>query len=221
MIDKNKKIIVLMPPKTASNSIRETLKDAGLAFSIPKKQILTPLIHLKLNEIVNIFEIENLLEYKIFQIVRCPYQRFISSYFHQLRILDGDKSVIFHDYDLLNFTKHLSNTIQSENFISSFYGNRKFVDDSINSGISWGGSRLFDTQKSWSNSNTNVTYFKLEDISNDFLPVNNFLKINSKFFYNINKSNLSHKYESLLTPQIKNIVSEIFHEDFDFFGYKK
>jgi hypothetical protein len=60
MIDKNKKIIVLMPPKTASNSIKLTLKKQGVNFSNPTKKTTSPLIHLKLNEIVDLFEIDNL-----------------------------------------------------------------------------------------------------------------------------------------------------------------
>jgi hypothetical protein len=38
MIDKNKKIIVLMPPKSASNSIKQTLEKQGVKFSSPTKK---------------------------------------------------------------------------------------------------------------------------------------------------------------------------------------
>jgi hypothetical protein len=221
MVSKENKLIALMPPKTASNSIREILQSSGIEFDSPNGLVTFPLIHLKLNEITKIFEIENLSEYKIIQIIRCPYQRYISAYLHQLKILNNSKSVIFHNYSLLEFTEHLSTSIKSDNFISTFYGDRTFVDRSIKNRIHWGGSRLFDTQRSWGSNEFNIHYFKLETISNDFSPISNLLSINPKFIYNINKSNQTRIYESLLTSEIKHIVSDIFDDDFNYFNYSK
>jgi hypothetical protein len=219
MIDKDKKIIVLMPPKTASNSLRETMMNNGIKFSNPIKKISTPLIHLKLDEIIKIFEVGNLSNYKILQVTRDPYTRFVSSYFHLIRITQNVGQFKFSNYDFPTFTHHFYESIKSENFIKNFYGDTSFVDNCINNGISWGGSRLFDTQKSWSNSNSNVSYFKLEDISKEISSVNDFLSTEIYFLSNINKSNLEHKYDSMLTPNIKEIILEIFEEDFKFFNY--
>ena len=95
-----------MPPKTASNAIKQTLEKHGVTFSNPTKKTNSPLIHLKLTEIVDLFEIDNLNEYKIFQIVRNPYDRFVSSYFHQMRILHNMRSIKFINYDLNEFFNH-------------------------------------------------------------------------------------------------------------------
>lgn len=220
MIDKDKKLIVLMPPKTASNSLKETMSQNGIQFSNPIKKILKPLIHLKLSEIVKIFEVNDLSEYKILQVTRDPYTRFVSSYFHLMKITHNVKSIKFSNYNFPTFTNHFYESIKSENFIKEFYGNTSFVEHCINNGISWGGTRLFETQKSWGDVESNVSYFKLEDISKEIVSLNNFLSTEISSLSNINKSNLEHKYDLMLTPKIKDIILEVFEEDFKFFNYE-
>lgn len=221
MIDKNRKLIVLMPPKTASNSLKQTFEKNGFRFSVPNKKITTPLIHLKLNEIIEIFEVDDLFEYKILQVTRDPYTKFVSSYFHLMRITNNVSGLKFSDYDFPTFTKRLYESIRSENFIKNFYGNTSFVDHCINNGISWGGSRLFVTQKSWNTSGNEIGYFKLENITKDTSSINNFLHTSFYSLSDVNKSNLDYKYDSMLTDNIRDIISEIFEEDFIFFNYKK
>ena len=70
-----------MPPKTASNSIRTTLEEQGVVFLKDTQKL--PQVHLKLSEIINRYDIDNLDDYKIIQIVRNPYSRFVSSFFFQ------------------------------------------------------------------------------------------------------------------------------------------
>jgi len=221
MIVKDKKLIVLMPPKTASNSLKDTMEKNGIRFTKPIKKISTPLIHLKLNEIIEIFEVNDLSEYKILQVTRDPYTRFVSSYFHLMRITQNVELIKFSNYDFDTFTQHFYESIRSENFIKNFYGSNSYVDRCISSGISWGGSRLFDTQKSWGESDLNISYFKLEDISKKISIINDFLSTKISYLSNINKSNLDYKYSSMLTPEIKNIILEVFKEDFEFFDYEK
>jgi hypothetical protein len=219
MIDKNKKIIVLMPPKTASNSIKQTLEKHGVKFSSPTKKTSSPLIHLKLNEIVDLFEIDDLNEYKIFQIVRNPYNRFVSSYFHQMRILNNMKTVKFINYNLNQFSKHLHNTIKSENFLKNFYGDTSFIERSIKNGVSWGGSRLYDTQLSWKNLDCDITYFKLEEVSENIEPISDFLKIPLPKLDVVNSFSNGKNYLELIDSEIKLIIEEIFAEDIKVFQY--
>ena len=208
-----------MPPKTASNSIKQTLEKQGVNFSIPNKKTTSPLIHLKLNEIVDLFEIDDLNEYKVFQIVRNPYKRFVSSYFHQMRILNNMRTVKFINYDLKQFSEHLYNTINSENFLENFYGDTSFVESSIRTGISWGGSRLYDTQLSWKNLDCNITYFKLEDVSVDIQPISDFLKIPLPKLEIVNIFSKGKNYSELINNKIKLIIEEIFEEDIKVFQY--
>jgi hypothetical protein len=78
MIDKNKKTIVLMPPKTASNSVRILLEQFGYNFYKDLNLSNIPQIHLMLSEIIKLYNIVDLEEYKIIQVVRDPYHRYVS-----------------------------------------------------------------------------------------------------------------------------------------------
>lgn len=194
-----------MPPKTASNSVRVSYEEQGIIFYKDNNKL--PQVHLKLSEIVSRYEVNDLNQYKIVQFVRNPYHRFVSSFFFQKKILPKNNNVIFKDYDLETFTKHLLDSKKTNTFIESFYGETNFVYNSINNGISWGGTRFYETQRSWNDLNGNVEYKKIEDIS--------------QTLQTINSQNLDINYLDLITPGIKEMVIELFEEDFDIFDYKK
>jgi len=218
MIDKNKKLIILMPPKTASNSIRVLLEESGFRFHT-YDNIGHPSIHLKLSEIVKLNDITNLNSYKIIQITRNPYIRFVSSFFFQKKILPQKYEPIFKYYNLEQFTEHLSNSKNSEDFIKSFYGDTSFVYNSITNGINWGGSRLYDAQVSWNDLNQNIIYFRLEDIVKDLTPLKEFLRLGSSILPNINSQQLELDYMSLIDSKSLDIISNMFDIDFKTLGY--
>lgn len=219
MIAKNKNTIVLMPPKTASNSIRVLLESSGFLFCKKQGRVGYPQIHLKLSEIVQLYNVDNLKDYKVIQITRNPYDRFVSSFFFQKKIIPRDYVPIFKDYSLEEFTKHLFESVNSENFIESFYGDVSFVQNNIDNEINWGGSRLYNTQVSWNDLNHDVVYFKLEEISQDLSSIKNFLYLQHTKLPNLNSQNLPYDYTSLLTPNSKKIISNMFFEDFKNLGY--
>lgn len=210
-----------MPPKTASNSIRVLLENSGFIFCKERQPIGHPQIHLKLSEIVKLYNVDSLEDYKIIQVTRNPYIRFVSSFFFQYKILPHDYTPTFKNYNLEQFTKHLVQAINSENFIESFYGDPSFVHHNISNGINWGGSRLYDTQVSWNDMNHKVTYFKLEHISHDLTPLKQFLRLEHTELPTINAQKLQIDYPALLTTNIKQTVFDIFHKDFKKFGYEK
>lgn len=210
-----------MPPKTASNSIRVLLEQHGYFFSKDSKHLNYPQIHLKLSEIVDFYNVKNLDEYKIIQITRDPYHRYISSFFFQKRIVPQNFTVKFKNYDLVEFSKHLLISKKTNNFIDSFYGDSSFVNYTINNGISWGGTRFYDKQVDWNDLGVNVKYFKLEDINNDITELQNFLDLPIKGLPLINSQGLTFDYLSLITPEIKEIVIELFDKDFDDLSYLK
>lgn len=207
-----------MPPKTASNSIRHSLEHNGVNFFIDNNPY--PQIHLKLSEIVKRYNVENVSDYKIIQIVREPYHKFVSSFFFQKKIVPQEFDVIFRNYSLEEFSEHLVDSLKSENFIESFYGNKSYVEYCIKSGKSWGGSRLYDTQKSWNDLGLDVTYFKLENIKDDTSELEKFIGIPIKKLSHINSQNIQTRYTELITPRVRDIVIEIFKEDFKEFGYE-
>jgi mannose/fructose/N-acetylgalactosamine-specific phosphotransferase system component IIB len=217
MISKKDKFIILMPPKTASTSLSNTLRKTNISFSIPN-EFISPLSHLKLDEIVKIYNVEKLEEYKILQVVRNPYQRFISAYFQLMRITDNVENIKFKNYNLNKFTKHLYDSKKSENFLKNFYGDTSFVETQIKNNAGWGGSGLFDTQLSWKNIDCKVTYFKLENISNDISPISNFinLPINSLDLLN---STGNKNYLNLIDDEMKLIIKDLFDEDIKSFQY--
>lgn len=210
-----------MPPKTASNSIRVLLEQHGYIFSKDSKHLNYPQIHLKLSEIVDFYNVGNLDEYKIIQITRNPYHRYISSFFFQKRIVPQNFSVKFKNYNLIDFSEHLLSSKGTNDFINSFYGDSSFVDYNINNGISWGGSRFYDKQVDWNDLDSNIKYFKLEDINNNISELKNFLGLPIKGLPLINSQNLTFDYLTLITPRIKEIIIELFNEDFTSLNYSK
>ena len=219
MIDKNKKTIVLMPPKTASNSVRILLEQFGYNFYKDLNLPNIPQIHLTLSEIIKLYNIVDLEEYKIIQVVRDPYHRYVSSFFFQKKIISNNYSIIFKDYNLHEFSKHLLNSKNTNNFVKNFYGDTSFVDYCIQNGISWGGTRFYDNQVDWDDVGVDVKYFKLEEISNDTTELQSYLNLPNKQLPKINSQNLNIDYLSLITPEIKQIVIELFKKDFDKFFY--
>jgi len=208
-----------MPPKTASNSIRALLQQFEYVFSIHLKMGL-PKIHLRLSEIIDLYNVTDLSEYKIMQITRNPYHRYVSSFFYQNRIIPENYNPNFKNFNLTEFSKHLLDSKKSNNFIESFYGDTSFINSSIKRGEHWGGSRLFDTQISWDNIDANVKYFKLENLTTDISELENFLGISLKKLPMINSQGLNNHMD-LITPEIKDIIIELFDEDFTKFNYLK
>lgn len=208
-----------MPPKTASNSIRSLLENLGYEFS-KNFRIVHPQIHLKLSEILDIYNVENLEGYKIMQVVRDPYQRFVSSFYYQKKVLPANHDSKLKNLNFSEFSNHLYDAKKTNDFIKNFYGDESYINRCIHNGDGWGGSRLFDTQASWDTIGTNVKYFKLENLSSDVSELESYLETPINKFPKLNSQDLQN-YDSLITPEIKQIVTELFQEDFDKFGYIK
>lgn len=206
-----------MPPKTASTSLRNTLQKSGITFSFPAQRT-SPLSHLKLDEIIKIYDVHNLAEYKILQIVRDPYQRFMSGYFVLMKLIHDVDNIKFKNYELNQFAKHLYESKKSENFISNFFGDISFVENKIKNNEGWGGTRLFDTQTSWKNLDCEITYFKLEDISGDVSPISNFINLPINGFDFLNSTG-NKNYLELIDEEMKKIINELFYDDFKSFQY--
>jgi hypothetical protein len=219
MIDKNKKLIVLMPPKTASTSTTWMLENLGYVFSL-KTKIVYPRSHMKLSEILDMYNVNNFDEYKVMQIVRNPYHRFVSAFYFYKKIIPIDYNPTFKNYNFLDFSNHLYQSKKTDNFVKNFYGDELYVNRCIRNGISWGGTRLHDTQLSWDDVGVDVKYFKMETLSSDVSELESYLETPIKKFPRLNSQNLQN-YKSLITPEIKQIVTELFDEDFNKFDYIK
>ena len=209
-----------MPPKTASNSIKKALKDSGVEFDkTPYPEL--PDIHLFLSEILSLYGICpcTLEDYKIVQVVRNPHERFASSYYHQLRILKNIETNL-NGLNFEEFTLHLKDSLLSKKeFFERFYGRVDFIEKMINSGKSWGGTRLYLNQTQWDDKGVDIKYFKIENLSNDITPLSEYLGIDLKPLPKVNVHKTSENYDELYNDETRKIVNDIYYNDFQALGY--
>ena len=219
MVIEKEKIILLLPPKTASNSLRKLLIDSGFHFRPPLRKVDYPVYHLTLSEICHVYNIPiNQLEsYKIIQIIRNPYDRFISAWFHQMDIL---KTKISIDALIEKLNQHihlLPNEIDA--FYEKFYGSITHKEKSFTRG-NWGGLRFYFNQTYWNDLNAKVNYFKLEDLTDDIDPLS---KLINYQLVNLPKikvnSSTRADFNSYFNKEQKKQIQELFKEDFKDLGY--
>lgn len=220
MVSKKEKLIFLMPPKTASNSLTECLLDSSLTFLPFDKQIKIPTIHLYLSELLDYYEIDNWEDYKVIQITREPTIRYISSYFHQIKLIPKTSKTKVKDMSLDEFTQHLYKCLtENKEFISNFYGDYRFIQNAFNSGRSFGGTRTYLNQHQWNDLGADITYIKLEDLTNDVGVLSKEVGV---YLPELEKKNTNKKdvdYNSLITKDISDIVNIVYSEDFKKLGY--
>lgn len=208
-----------MPPKTASTSLKLTLEKQGIVFDTHKENL--PQIHLKLSEIKEKFQISDLTDYKKIQIVRNPYTRFVSSFFFIKKIMPNDYTPIFKKLDISDFIDHLIESKKSDDFIKTFYGDVGYVESRIVTGSSWGGSRLFDSQSSWNDVDSDINVFKLEDLNYDVTPLNRLLQTSMKSLFRVNSQEITKNYMDFFNPKDLEKIYNLYSEDFINYGYKK
>lgn len=207
-----------MPPKTASNSLKFTLENYDVHFE--KDNIILPEIHLKLKEIYSRYNLQSLDEYKIIQITRNPYERYVSAYFFMKKIIPKNSKIFFENFDIGKFSEHLIESKKQNDFVETFYGDTSFVNQCISSGRSWGGSRLFDTQKSWCDMDVKISYFKLEELTHSTKKLSEFLDLPIRKLSHINSQNISTEYRTLINENVRKIIFELYYEDFTDLGYE-
>jgi len=241
VVDKQNKLIVLLPPKTASNSIQNYLYNLGYGWSTPSIKLNFPEIHLTLKEYCLSFSIDpaDLNNYDIIQITRNPINRFISSFYHQQRLLKCELDIEF----LLDKLEECIHLIPNDpkDFYKVFYDqkldwinsisnpNKTPYQDSCYSWGNWGGLRFYYPQSFWNDLNQNVKYFKLEDIIN---KKSNFNIFKAKLpwghidsFPDHHKDSIPHlnaasPYNKNFSLSIKNRIYNLFTLDFKLFDYE-
>jgi hypothetical protein len=220
MVSKKSKLIFLMPPKTASNSLSESLYDSSIDFD-ELVGFPYPKIHLYLSEIVAAYRIEDIVNYKIIQVTRNPMDRFVSSYFHQMRMIEN-KPVKISGMDIETYTRHFFKSLihSEDDFLERFYGNTKFIKNAVLSGNSWGGSRLFLNQHQWNDMDVKVEYFKLEDLKEYTTSLSDYIGVYIPELPEKNTNKKKVDYQSLVTPRIKQIVEFVYEYDYELLNYE-
>lgn len=216
MVSKKSKLIFLMPPKTASNSLEESLLDSSINFD-ELTGVRYPKIHLFLSELVNAHGIKDVENYKIIQVTREPLDKFVSSYFHQLKI-SKDINTRFSGMDLHDFAWHFYDCLMdSDNFLESFYGNLQFIQKSVSKGRSWGGTRLYLNQHQWNDLGMPVKYFKLEELQDGLGEISDYIDV---YLPDLPTKNVGkNKKDVEITDSVKKIVNHIFYDDYKILNY--
>lgn len=221
MISIEKKLILLIPPKTASISITDAFKRSGINFSEPIKIVDYPEFHPRLSEICEIYDVENFQDFKIVQFTRNPYYRFVSSYYQLLRIVPNNKDIIFNGMNFKEFVFHMDRCKSSNNFVKEFFGDDSHYQENLRLKKSWSGVRMFDEQVKHNDLNAEINYFQIEDLSNNIKKVSNFISTEIKQPFNLNHNPIRVDYESLLDLESKEIIFKNFKSDFENLGYDK
>lgn len=213
------RLILLLPPKTASSSISQLYLEGRFIIRPGFRKLPFPHYHLYLSELAFVHGIDanNLSSYKIIQVVRNPIKRFISSWKHQERIL-GHAIELGELLDQLGLYKSLLPK-RWEEFYLKFYADPNHRAKSFQKG-NWGGLRFYVDQLDWNDLNLSVNYFKLEDLDKDISPFSDVLKIDLPQLPQKNKGGYTETVDSLLTYSQKEIVFHLFQRDFEAFNYE-
>tara|TARA_R110000803_G_C11891633_1_gene311019 strand:+ start:115 stop:780 length:666 start_codon:yes stop_codon:yes gene_type:complete len=208
------KLIFLTPPKCSTFSLQQFLIDANIEVNKPLRPLSTPFYHATLSEIVYSYKIdlEELKQYKVIQILRNPYDRFISSYFHQ-------QDLIGKQIDFNTFLKKVEQFKYLLPYnINEFYLN--FYQDD-------GGVRFYYEQNWWNNLNikVNINYLKLEDISKNSTSLCKLLNLDYHIPFlcknknPIDKSQFYKEFNNI--SQYKSRIYTLFKKDFKLYNYEK
>lgn len=220
MVSKKNKIILLLPAKTASNSVVKAFTDAGVQWSKPVKEVSYPVYHLLLSEISYIFDInkENLNEYTIIQITRDPYDRMISAWQHQMEIT-GIRLPLRQFLKKLQSLKSLLPS-ESDLFYSLFYDKAEHKVNSFKRG-NWGGLRFYFEQTWHNDLHLNVHYIKLDDIANNLPDLSKLtgLRIDNFPHIKVNKSVRLKDFNYYSSDEERDIVKTLYINDFEKLGY--
>lgn len=218
LVSSDRKIIILLPPKTASRSVQMTMNNSGIKFDPILKTPDYPKNHLKLSELCKLHGLKNIQDYTIIQFTRNPYYRFVSSYFHIMR-LPNKTSVSFYNMKFKEFTNHLNKAKLSNYFINTFFGDTSAYFENLKFKRHWSGVRMFDEQISWNDTNAKINYFKIENVSKDMSPISDLLKCNPVTMDFINKNPKEVNYDSLLDAECMEIIYRNYINDFKILGY--
>jgi hypothetical protein len=201
-----------MPPKTASNSLKECLLDSSLKIEEFPKNFKYPEIHLFLSEIKLVFGIKDLEKYKVVQICRNPYTRFASLYYHNIRLLPKNHPLL--ELNIEEYADKALKSIVSENYLDEFYGEDKFYYKSIKNKKSWGGTRTILEQTQWCDAPANIKYFKIEDLQDSMDSVSEFIGTYLPELNVVNKNKTDVNYDSVMTDKFKSLVQKLHYGDF-------
>ena len=218
MILRYKKIIFLLPPKTGSSSFVKMFKDNGFHF-----EMVNTRIHPFLSEIIDYHKIENINEYKIYQLCRNPFDRMISSFFFQKKLIkDKKRYKKFIDLSFNDFVNLITDNVNLlphsiDSFCENVFNDSEFSTRRLPSAY---GIRFYIPQTKWVNDEINVTYLKLEDLSQDVSILQNILNTDKKLILpKINSNHVDISYKEMYSDESIEMIKTIYSQDFKKLNY--
>lgn len=207
MVSKKSKLIFLMPPKTASQSLRNALWNSDLNFDSFQNSFNPhnlPNTHLYLSELIDRFQIKNLDEFRIFQIYRDPLEKFVSGFYNFLEFIPKDFKI--QNLNLNEFVIYFRDCYNSDDYPKCLYDRPNFISECIEKKINFGGTRYFVHQHKWNDLNQKINYLDINQIN----LLNEKLQTSLRIpFYNTCR-----KTKEILTDLSIEILSKIYKEDF-------
>jgi hypothetical protein len=164
-----------------------------------------------LQESIDFYSIDDIENWKIYQTARNPFNRALSGFLHAQRIHSPLRDMTFESF-LISLKEHINLLPNSEpQFIREVLQYDGTVPEKSSRG-----ARFFVPQVSWSNSS--CTYIKLENgISDELNQLSDGLNIPE--LPHINRARMTPRKEEMYTEQAKDIVRELYENDFSTIGY--
>jgi hypothetical protein len=220
-ISKKNKLIFLLPPKTASTSLKWCLTSSKILCDSIIETPNHPTIHLFLSETLKAYNIntDELNEYKIIQITRNPYDRFVSAVYHQNIITKKNYTVLEYLEELNKYSHLIPNN--QDLFYEKFYGTILHKENNFKKN-EWGGLRFWFKQEWWNDIGADVNYFKLESITKNLEELSEFINIKLVDFPYIRpgRSNRNHKYEKYFNETTRINFEKLYNSDIQKFNYE-
>ena len=211
MLFKNLNLLILNPPKTGTHSIKNYLNDCGY-YEEPIYQQDKPIIHLFLSEYYKYFNLNE--DVKIIQIVRNPFNRLISSYYHQLKLTNEKQTFDNFLNNLIDYRDCLYKDIDL--FYKKFYKHGLKYKEESYSNNHMGGIKFFYQQKDWNDLNKKIKYFNLYELNKSMKEFNNYINIKSNNKLPVNfKQNIN--YIEHYSYLFMKTVNKLFNKDIELY----
>jgi hypothetical protein len=180
-----------------------------------------PTIHLLLSETLKAYniKIDELNQYKIIQVTRNPYDRFVSAVYHQNIITKKNYTVSEYLEELDKYLNLLPNN--QDLYYEKFYGTILHKENNFKKN-EWGGLRFWFKQEWWNDIGADVNYFKLESITKNLEELSEFINIKLVDFPYIRpgSSNRNHKYEKYFNETTRINFEKLYNSDVEKFNYE-
>lgn len=174
-------------PKTGGSSVRKALMDTGQYNNWMRG-------HWTASQIKARSKMHGLEYGELFTVVRNPYDRFASNFFH-VRNRQSRCSSHYTHFNRLSFDEYTHRFLADWDSIEMIDNYHHFLP-----------------QRTYFDTDDYVRVFRTEDLAqiNDYIGVR---------LTNENVGTYKDSYEKLYTPKLRRLVREFYHEDFEKFGY--